>query len=139
MFLFMFMEDQNNNKKMASTRKRKYLSSVQQDELLEAFYRELDESDEEFLGNRFVGDDEEMDYDSDFSSDGDSDNEASQVADVVEEEQTVSADFEGDEDVASQHSINVHPEVPKKQKFKNLDAVLDESNYTDIPLQRNRT
>ena len=58
---------------MVSTRKRKYQYSVQQDELLEAFYRELDEPDEEFLGNRFVGNDEEMHYDGDFSSDDDSD------------------------------------------------------------------
>ena len=45
MFLFMFIEKQNNNKKMASAQKRKYQSSVQQVELLEAFYRELDESE----------------------------------------------------------------------------------------------
>ena len=72
-----------------------------------------------------------MDYDGDFSSDDDSDNEASKEADVLEEEQTVYADFEGDVDVASQHNIDVEaPEVPKKQKFKNLDAVLDEHRYT---------
>ena len=30
-------------------------------------------------------------------------------------------------------------ELPKKQKFKNLDEVLDEDNYVDLPTQRKRT
>ena len=30
-------------------------------------------------------------------------------------------------------------ELPKKQKFKNLDKALDQDNYVDLPAQRKRT
>ena len=31
--------------------------------------------------------------------------------------------------------IGEQEELPKKQKFNNLDEVLDESNYADLPVQ----
>ena len=39
---------------MASRLKRKYTSVREQDALLEAFYQDLDQEDEDFLGNRFI-------------------------------------------------------------------------------------
>ena len=42
---------------MDSRPKRKYTSVREQDALLEAFYQDLDQEDEDFLGNRFIGED----------------------------------------------------------------------------------
>ena len=48
---------------MAARPKRKYQTTSEQNALLEEFYRELDEEDELFLGNRFVGDENDTDTD----------------------------------------------------------------------------
>ena len=48
--------------RMASRPKRKYTSVGEQDALLEAFCQDLDQEDEDFLGNRFIGEDEDDCY-----------------------------------------------------------------------------
>ena len=47
---------------MSSRSKRKYTSVHKQDALLETFYQDLDEQDEDFLGNKFIGEDEDNIY-----------------------------------------------------------------------------
>ena len=59
--MFLFLEEKRKEKqklgveKMAMRPKRKYQTTREQNALLEEFYRELDEEDQLFLGNRFVG------------------------------------------------------------------------------------
>ena len=52
---------------MATRPEQKYQTTCEQNALLEEFYRELDEEDELFLDNRFVG--EQNDTDTDYESD----------------------------------------------------------------------
>ena len=71
--MFLLLEETRKEKqklrveKMATRPKQKYQTTSEQNALLEGFYRELDVADELFLGNRFVG--EENDTDSDYDSD----------------------------------------------------------------------
>ena len=73
--MFLFLEEKRKEKqklrveKMATRPKRKYQTTREQNALLEEFYREMDEEDQLFLGNRFVG--EENDTDTDYESDND--------------------------------------------------------------------
>ena len=71
--MFLFVEEKRKEKqklrvqKKATRPKRKYQTTSEQNALLEEFYRELDEEDELVLGNRFVG--EENDIYTDYESD----------------------------------------------------------------------
>ena len=66
---------------MASRSKRKFAVLREQDALLEAFYNELNEGEESFLGNRFIDED---DIDDDYELENGSDNnEAENEADVA--------------------------------------------------------
>ena len=66
---------------MASRPKRKFAVLREQDALLEAFYNELNEGEESFLGNRFIDED---DIDDDYELENGSDNnEAENEADVT--------------------------------------------------------
>ena len=118
---------------MATRPKRKYQTTSERNAWLEEFYRELDEEDELFLGNRFVG--EENDTDTDYESDN---NKADKVAEDLEEEPTNDSnvedlEFEPVEAVTEQGN----DELPTKQKFKNLTEILNEANYSDVPAQKN--
>ena len=58
--MFLFLEKRKEKQKLrvekiATRPKRKYQRTREQNALLEEFYRELDEEDQLFLGNRFVG------------------------------------------------------------------------------------
>ena len=55
---------------MSSRSKRKYTSVHKQDDLLETFYQDLEEQDEDFLGNRFIGEDEDNIYPEGSNNDG---------------------------------------------------------------------
>ena len=122
---------------MASGSSRNYRSSRRQDELLEAFYRDLEEEDEDFLGNTFFGDNEDIVMDC--SSDSDSDNEADQVADVLDEEPSGIADCNAEIEFANNNNDNeIASQVPSTQIFASLEAVLDENNHVDIPIQPSR-
>ena len=103
--------------------------------MLEEFYRQLDEEDKLFLGNRFVG--EENDTDTDYESDN---NKADIVAEDLEEEPTIDSNVEYLEvEPVEAVTEQGNDELPTKQKFKNLTEVLNEANYSDVPAQKNRT
>ena len=93
--MFLFLEERRKQKQnlrveqMATRPKQKYQTTSEQNALLEEFYREPDEEDELFLGNRFVG--EENDTDTDYESDN---NEADIVAEDLEEEPTIDSNVE---------------------------------------------
>ena len=137
--MFLFLEAKRKEKqklrveKMATRPKRKYQTTSEQNALLEEFYKELDEEDELFLGNRFAG--EENDTDTDYESDN---NEADIVAEDLEEEPAIDSNveylkFEPVEAVTEQGN----DELPTKQKLKNLTEVLNEANYSDAQLKKN--
>ena len=119
---------------MATRPKRKYQTTSGQNALVEEFYRELDEEDKLFLGNRFV---EENDTDTDYESDN---NEADTVAEDLEEEPTIDSNVE-DLEVEPVEAVTEqgNDQLPTKQKFKNLTEVLNEANYSDVPAQKKRT
>ena len=93
--MFLFLEEKKKEKqklrveKMARRPKRKYQTTSEQNALLEEYYRELDEEDELFLGNRFEG--EENDTDTNYESDN---SEANIVAENLEEEPTIDSNVE---------------------------------------------
>ena len=133
--MFLFLEEKRKEKqklrveKMATRPNRKYQTTREQIALLEEFYRELDEEDQLFLGNRFVG--EENDTDTDYESDN---NEADIAAEDLEEEPTIDSNVE-DLEVEPVEAVTEqgNDELPTKQKFKNLTEVLNEANYSDVP------
>ena len=95
----------------------------------------MDEEDELFLGNRFVG--KENNTDTDYESDN---NEADIVAEDLEKEPTIDSNIEDLEvkpvDAATEQG---NDELPTKLKFKNLTEVLNEANHSDVPAQKKRT
>ena len=139
--MLLFLEEKRKEKqklrveKMATRPKRKYQTTREQNALLEEFYRELDEEDQLFLGNRFVG--EENDTDSDYESDN---NEADIATEDLEEEPTIDSNVE-DLEVEPLEAVTKqgNDELPTKQKFKNLTEVLNEAKYSDVPAQKKRT
>ena len=109
---------------MASRPKTKFVTSREREFFLQEFYDNIEENEEQFLGHAFVGDE---DSDSEFvqSSDSevqtdDNNKERSYTADDTE-------NFDVDNNVTGEQE-----ELARKQKFKNLDEVLDESNYIDL-------
>ena len=84
--------------------------------MLEEFYRELDEEDQLFLGNRFVG--EENDTDTDYKSDN---NEADIAAEDLEEETTIDSNVE-DLEVEPVEAVTEqgNDELPTKQNSKTI-------------------
>ena len=139
--MFLFLEGKREEKqklrveKMATRPKRKYQTTREQNSLLEEFYRELDEEDQLFLGNRFLG--EENDTDTDYESDN---NEADIDAGDLEEEPTIDSNVE-DLEVEPVEAVTEqgNDELPTKQKLKNLTEVLNEANYSDVPAQKTCT
>ena len=89
---------------MASRPKRKYTSILQQDALLETFYQDLDQEDEDFLGNRFTGDDEDNFYPEDSDSDGGNDEPAAlEEPEIDESEMTNDKENNVDEGNDNEH------------------------------------
>ena len=118
---------------MAVRPQRKYQTTSEQNALLEQFYRELDEEDELFLGNRFVG--EENDTDTDYKSDN---NKADIAVVDLEEELTNDSNVEDLEvELVEAVTKQGNDEISTKQKFKNLTEVLNEAKYSDVPAQKN--
>ena len=112
---------------MASRPKRKFVTSREREILLQQFYDNIEKNEEQFLGYAFVGDEDSgsefvESSDSEVQAD-DNNKERSDIADGIE-------NFDGDNIV-----IGEQEELPRKQKFKNLDEVLDGSNYIDLPAQ----
>ena len=108
---------------MSSRPKRKFATSRESEILLQQFYDNIEENEEQFLGHTFV---EDEDSDCKFVHNSDSEVQA----DNNNEERSDTADdtenFDGDNTV-----IGEQEEMPRKQKFKNLDKVLD----VDLPAQ----
>ena len=112
---------------MASRPKRKFVTSREKEILLPQFYDNIEENEEQFLGHAFVGDE---DSDSEFVQSSDS---QVQADDNNDERSDIAGDlenFDGDNIV-----IGEQEEMPRKHKFKNLDEVLNETNYVDLPAQ----
>ena len=115
---------------MASRPKRKFVSLREREGLLQQFYDDIEGDQEQFLGHAFVG---EEDSDSDFVESGDND-----VQDANNEERKDIGNDTENFDAADNDIIGEdeeEEELPRKQKFKNLDEVLDESKYADLPPQ----
>ena len=109
---------------MASRPKTKFVTSCEREIFLQEFYDNIEENEEQFLGHAFVGDE---DSDSEFVQSSvsevqtdDNNKERSYIADDTE-------NFDVDNTVTGEQE-----ELARKQKFKNLDEVLDESNYIDL-------
>ena len=100
-------------------KQRTRLTPDKQEKMIENFLDNLD--DERFLGNEFIGENDEVDQNFDVESDNEETNE-----EVVEEEEEPETDF----------AVEVVTAVPRKQKFLNLEKVCDENNYDDLPPQR---
>ena len=85
----------------------------------------IEENEEQFLGQAFVGDE---DSDSEFVQSSDSefqaDNDNKERIDTADDTEN----FDGEQE-----------ELLRKQKFKNLDEVLNESNYVDLAAQPDLT
>ena len=105
---------------MASTPKRKFVKSCEKEILPQHFYDNIEENEEQFLGHAFARDE----Y---------SDSQFVQSSDKHEERNVI------EDDTGNCDGENIviweQEELPRKQKFKNVDEVLDESNYVDLPAQ----
>ena len=112
---------------MASRPKRKFVTSSEREILLQQFYDNIEKNEEQFLGRAFVGDE---DSDSEFVQSSDSEIQAD---DNNEERSDIAVDRENFD--ADNIVIGEQEELPREQKFKNLDEVLDGSNYIDLPAQ----
>ena len=115
---------------MSATKKRR-TTRAEQEKLLEKFYQNL--GNKTFPGHTFIGEGEDL-GEPDSSSDEDNDEES-----IANEEEIKTnlqeADFETPEttDVAEEE---VEESLPRKQKFKNVDEVVNEKNYDELPQQK---
>ena len=101
------------------------------EKLLEEFYENLE--NETFLGNAFTGEKEDL-GEPDSSLDEDNDEES--IANEEEIETNLQeADFETPETIDVDKE-EVQKNLPRKQKFKNLDEVVNEKNYDELPQQK---
>ena len=105
---------------MAPKKKQRTRTPDEQERMIENF---LDNLHERFLGNEFIGENDEVNQNFDVESDNEETNE-----EVVEEEEP-ETDF----------AVEVVTAVPRKQKFLNLEKVCDQNNYDDLPPQRKET
>ena len=103
-------------------KQRTRLTPDEQERMIQNFLDNLD--DERFLGNEFIGENDEVDQNFDVESNNEETNE-----EVEEEEEEPETDF----------AVEVVTAVPRKQKFLNLEKVCDENNYDDLPPQRKET
>ena len=119
---------------MASRPKRKYTSIREQEELLRQLYEDFDKDEEDFLGRRFIdNDDGGNDFVFSGSSDDSDNGEINNVTFVYAPEPE-------DEEEMEEHDelLDDRIELPKKEMFKNLDTVLNEDNYANLQPQENR-
>ena len=101
------------------------------EKLLEEFYENLE--NETFLGNAFTGEKEDL-GEPDSSLDEDNDEES--IANEEEIETNLQeADFETPETIDADKE-EVQKNLPRKQKFKNLDEVVNEKNYDELSQQK---
>ena len=134
---------------MATAPKRKYISKNNQEQLLRAFYDNLGNDEDSLLRLRFADED-----DNDVESGTDSE-EGSEGEDTLESIVNDAADadseplieaFNGDDiaenedrdnnEAADEVENQLSIEQPNRQKFKNLDEVLEKDKYRDLLTQR---
>ena len=126
---------------MASRTKRKSTTLHEQDALLKAFYNEIDESEEYFLLNRFIDED---DIDHDYES-GSDDKKAESEADVTKVEQEIERIEEEDVDMENimkerkSNDFEKSATIQWKQRFKFLDDILNDNNYDNATPQAERS
>ena len=111
-----------------SAAKKRRTTTDEQEKLLEEFYKNL--GNETFLGHAFIGEGEDL-GEPDSSSDEDNNEESN-----ANEEEIVTnlqeADFETPETMDVDEE-EVEESLPQKQKFKNLDEVVNQKNYDELP------
>ena len=115
---------------MGNRQKRQYVSLRERENLLQQFFDELDEDEEQFLGNDFAGEETVSDNDSIESSEDEhcaNNEDGDDVSNVTENLDAV--------DNAIIREVEDSEQLLKKQKFKNLEEVLDENKYADLPAQ----
>ena len=111
--------------------KMQNMSIAEQEKLLEEFYENLE--NETFLGHAFIGEGEDL---GEPDSSSDEDNNEQSIANEEEIETNLKeADFETP-DTTEVDEEEVEESLPQKQKFKNLDEVVNEKNYDELPLQK---
>lgn len=101
-----------------SKRKRSHLTINEQEKLLEDFYTQLD--DDGFLGHTFEDENDDFELDS-----RESDSSESEPDDPV-------MDLDDNDNSATDVAVD---NTPRKQKFSNMDEVLNLDNYTPLPQQ----
>ena len=101
-------------------KKQRKLKQGEQEALLQKFNDELE--NEDFLGNVFIGDEDEVGSQGENSDDSEVELPGEEVhVDVTMEEEEI--------------TIERGVPLPRKQKFTNLATVTDENNYDDLPAQ----
>ena len=115
-----------------SAAKKWQTTRAEQEKLLEEFYENL--GNETFLGHAFIGEGEDLGKP---DSSSDEDNKEESIANEEEIETNLQeADFETPETIDVDEE-EVEESLPWKQKFKNLDEVVNEKNYDELPQQKN--
>ena len=114
-----------------SAAKKWQTTRAEQEKLLEEFYENL--GNETFLGHAFIGEGEDLGKP---DSSSDEDNKEESIANEEEIETNLQeADFETPETIDVDEE-EVEESLPWKQKFKNLDEVVNEKNYDELPQQK---
>ena len=111
-----------------SAAKKRRTTTAEQEKLLEEFYKNL--GNETFLKHTFIGLGEDRDEP---DSSSDEDNNGESIA--IEEEIKINlqeAVFETPETMDVDEE-EVEESLPQKQKFKNLDEVVNQKNYDELP------
>ena len=139
---------------MATLLKRKYISKNNQEQLFQVFYDNFRSDKDSFLWHRFIDEDDNdvesgtnleeesvrEDTDTALESivDGaaDTDNEA--LIEVLSGDHIAENEDRDGNEPADEVENQLPIEQPKKQKFKNLDQVLNEDKYCDLLAQRKR-
>ena len=114
--------------KMTSKRKA-YVSADQQQRILQQFYDDLD--NDSFLGHSFEGENDANSFSDDDSDESPVENDSPGESDgpiKIENE----IDMGLDENAPVDDSVD---NTPRKQKFSNLDDVLNLDNYDQLPQQ----
>lgn len=111
--------------KMSMKRRRR--TAAESDRLLKDFYEKLD--NESFLGNDFFGKDDPV-GEPDSSSDENSKDENIESREETEE------CVQPEKGSIDTHEVAEQPQFPRNQIFKNLNEVLNESNYEELPEQK---
>ena len=107
----------------SSSKKRRFVSQKESEKKVQDFLDELD--DEPFIGNQFIGEDDDIDN---FADDDDGAN----VNDEDDEEEDENRNPDAEPNEPDIGELQPHP---RKYKFENLDDVANVENFDDLPPQ----